>query len=280
MRLLISRSWVRAPHTARFGASLVAQTVENPPAMRETWVRSLGWKFPWKRAWQPTPVFLPGESPWTEEPGGLQRVQHDWVTKHSTNSTKESALHFKKLALATVAGKGGGMVRPGGRFWCPAKGRCAGLGWAGGRTCCRQKLGTWRRRLLQEGDSVQRECLQSLKFWKHPGRSRVCWNGFVSVCVYSFSLWKIAPSQCKLIESGSFVFSENHSIKETAGQRAQQDVSSRPSKSGSVRDPGFCVRPAASPRCAQPRVWTLAVSAVLVSSDCQVISVSCAQTRG
>ena len=32
---------------------------------------------PWvgkRRAWQPTPVFLPGESPWTEEPGGLQSV--------------------------------------------------------------------------------------------------------------------------------------------------------------------------------------------------------------
>ena len=25
-----------------------------------------------RRAWQPTPVFLPGESLWTEEPGGLQ----------------------------------------------------------------------------------------------------------------------------------------------------------------------------------------------------------------
>ena len=25
-------------------ASLVAQTVKNPPAMRETWVRSLGWE--------------------------------------------------------------------------------------------------------------------------------------------------------------------------------------------------------------------------------------------
>ena len=25
-------------------------------------------KIPWRRAWQPTPVFLPGESPWTEEP--------------------------------------------------------------------------------------------------------------------------------------------------------------------------------------------------------------------
>ena len=33
-------------------------------------------------AWQPTPVFLPGESPWIEEPEGLQsmglqRVGHD-----------------------------------------------------------------------------------------------------------------------------------------------------------------------------------------------------------
>ena len=27
-----------------------------------------------KRKWQPTPVFLPGESLWTEEPGGLQSM--------------------------------------------------------------------------------------------------------------------------------------------------------------------------------------------------------------
>ena len=36
-----------------------------------------------------TPVFLPGESPWIAEPGGLhfmrsQRVGHDWATKQST----------------------------------------------------------------------------------------------------------------------------------------------------------------------------------------------------
>ena len=31
-------------------------------------------KIPWRRAWQPTPVFLPGESPWTEKPGGLQSM--------------------------------------------------------------------------------------------------------------------------------------------------------------------------------------------------------------
>ena len=47
-------------------------------------------KIPWRRAWQPIPVFLPGESPWTEVPGGLlfmgsQRVGHDWVTKHNTH---------------------------------------------------------------------------------------------------------------------------------------------------------------------------------------------------
>ena len=40
-------------------------------------------KIPWRRAWQPTPVFLPGESPWTEKPGGLlstglERAGHDW----------------------------------------------------------------------------------------------------------------------------------------------------------------------------------------------------------
>ena len=28
------------------GAPLVAQTVKNPPAMQETWVRSLGWEDP------------------------------------------------------------------------------------------------------------------------------------------------------------------------------------------------------------------------------------------
>ena len=44
-------------------------------------------KIPWRRTWQLTPVFLPGESSWTEGPGwlqsmGLQRVRHDWVTKH------------------------------------------------------------------------------------------------------------------------------------------------------------------------------------------------------
>ena len=51
-------------------------------------IHGLG-RFSWRRAWQPTPVFLAGESPWTEEPGrlqsiGSQRVRHNWSTQHST----------------------------------------------------------------------------------------------------------------------------------------------------------------------------------------------------
>ena len=63
-------------------ASQVALMVKNLPANAgdrfgfSPWVR----KIPWRRSWQPTPVFL--RSLRTEEPGGLQsmgsqRVRHD-----------------------------------------------------------------------------------------------------------------------------------------------------------------------------------------------------------
>ena len=76
VHLLVERRW----HVARYlgdrrplfltfitipsapRSSLEAQTVKNPPAMRETWVRSLGLKIPWRREWLPTLVFLTGES--------------------------------------------------------------------------------------------------------------------------------------------------------------------------------------------------------------------------
>ena len=56
-------------------ASLVIQSVKNLPTMRETWLHSLGGKKPWRRAWQPTPVFLPRESPRAEGPGRLAMSQ-------------------------------------------------------------------------------------------------------------------------------------------------------------------------------------------------------------
>ena len=40
----------------------MVQTVKNTPAVQEGWVRSLVGQVPWRRKWQSTPVFLPGES--------------------------------------------------------------------------------------------------------------------------------------------------------------------------------------------------------------------------
>ena len=68
------------------GASEISLVVKNLPANAgdirdefDLWVR----KIPWRRAWYPTPVFLPRKFLWTEEPDGLQsvgsqRVGHDW----------------------------------------------------------------------------------------------------------------------------------------------------------------------------------------------------------
>ena len=52
-------------------ASLVAQTVKNPPAKLENWVRSLGWEDPWRRAYS---SILAWRIPWTEEPSRLQSM--------------------------------------------------------------------------------------------------------------------------------------------------------------------------------------------------------------
>ena len=35
---------------------------KEPPATWETWVQFLRWEDPLRRKWQPSPVFLPGES--------------------------------------------------------------------------------------------------------------------------------------------------------------------------------------------------------------------------
>ena len=69
-------------------ASLVAQQVENLPALWKTWVQSLGWEDPLEEGTATHSSILAWRIPLTEEPGGLQsvgspRVRHDWVTKHT-----------------------------------------------------------------------------------------------------------------------------------------------------------------------------------------------------
>ena len=52
----------------------MAQTVKNPPAMLETWVRSLGWEDSLEEEMATHSSILAWRMPWTEEPGRLQSV--------------------------------------------------------------------------------------------------------------------------------------------------------------------------------------------------------------
>ena len=52
----------------------MAHTVKNPPAMQETWVRSLGWEDPLEKGMATHSSILAWEIPWTEEPGGCAVV--------------------------------------------------------------------------------------------------------------------------------------------------------------------------------------------------------------
>ena len=60
-------------------------------------------KIPWRRAWQPTPIFLPGESHGqTEEPGGLysirlQRVGQDWSNSACTHDRKAGGIWQREI---------------------------------------------------------------------------------------------------------------------------------------------------------------------------------------
>jgi len=54
-------------------ASLVTQLVKNPPAMRETWVRSLGWEDPLEKGKAAHSSIPAWRMPWTR----VARVGHD-----------------------------------------------------------------------------------------------------------------------------------------------------------------------------------------------------------
>ena len=58
-------------------ASLVAQLVKNPPAMQETWVRSLSWEDPLEKGKATNSSILAWRSTWSVQSMGSQRVGHD-----------------------------------------------------------------------------------------------------------------------------------------------------------------------------------------------------------
>ena len=68
-------------------ASLVAQTLKNPPAMWETWVQSLGWEALLEEGMANHSSILAWRIPWTDEPGVLRslgRKEADMTERLST----------------------------------------------------------------------------------------------------------------------------------------------------------------------------------------------------
>ena len=76
-------------------ASLVAQLVKNPPAMRETWVQSLGWEDPLEKVMATHSSILAWRIPLTIQSKGLQRVRYDSFHHFRTIYSN----YFQNLAL-------------------------------------------------------------------------------------------------------------------------------------------------------------------------------------
>ena len=88
-------------------ASLVAQMVENLPAMPETQIWSLGWEDPLEKEMATDSSILAWRIPWIEDPGGLQvlgsqRVGHDWVTRSFTSSLIHLCVYAQVLYAKTL----------------------------------------------------------------------------------------------------------------------------------------------------------------------------------
>ena len=74
-------------------ASLVAETLKNPPAMQETQLWSLGRKDPLEKEMAPHSSILAWKIPWMGDPG---RLLHDSPWGHKELDTTEW-LHFLSL---------------------------------------------------------------------------------------------------------------------------------------------------------------------------------------
>ena len=68
---------------------MVAQLVKNPPAMRETWIRSLGWEDPQEKGTATYSSVPAWRIPWTEEPGRLQFMGSKRVGHYFPKGSKE-----------------------------------------------------------------------------------------------------------------------------------------------------------------------------------------------
>ena len=90
----------RVPWCRESGASLVAQAVKHLPAMRESWVRSLGLKDPLEKEIATHSSTLDWKIPWTEEPRRLQSMGSQRVGQDRVTSLEELP-HYVPCPLVT-----------------------------------------------------------------------------------------------------------------------------------------------------------------------------------
>ena len=79
--------------------SLGAQLVKNPPAMWETWVRSLGWEDSLEKGRATHSSILAWRIPWTVQSMGSHRVEHNERLLLSFTSTSRSRKRGKTIML-------------------------------------------------------------------------------------------------------------------------------------------------------------------------------------
>ena len=84
------------------GASLVAQTVKNPPATWDTWVQSLGCEDPLEEVMATHSSFLAWRIPWTEEPLGYSPWGHEELNTTEQLSTTQQGIFSTTRTLTST----------------------------------------------------------------------------------------------------------------------------------------------------------------------------------
>ena len=95
----------------------MVQLVENPPAMRETWVQSLGWEDPlekgkathsrilaWRIPWTVHVDHGVSKSPWGRKESDMtERLSHEGTTKDVRDFTRETRTFKRNTNVQTNA---------------------------------------------------------------------------------------------------------------------------------------------------------------------------------
>ena len=86
-----------------FPSGSVVKNLPAMPELQESWVWSLGWEDPWRRARQSTHV-LAWRIPWTEDPGGLQSLGY------GCSDHVHACIHASILPETSLPSRLGGVI--------------------------------------------------------------------------------------------------------------------------------------------------------------------------